>query len=93
MDLGPATDVWVVDLEKLGMVKVHAEEPKACWVNKHNGSVRCNRSHLVAVRQPANKPQQQDAGPSNPLSTSSDHSLSRSGQCVAPPLKFAPRPF
>lgn len=99
--LSEGTDVWIVDLQKEGVVRGTADEPRSYWVDYGETSLRRNRTHLVPlppttsedarVTTPprAESPEiRSDETSSAQRCNDSSHYHTRSGRCVVPPERF-----
>lgn len=87
------TDVWLVDLQRQGVVSGQADEPRSYWVQTNGESVRRNRTHLVALpkRSSPNVEGTQDCSASTEVHASCQdqtHTHTKSGRCVRPPQRF-----
>lgn len=100
-ELSDGTEVWIIDLQRKGIVQGRPAEPRSYWVETDESSVRRNRTHLIPL--PAttseNRSETVQVAPES-AETSSDqrtvapqcndtsHTHTRSGRCVVPPARF-----
>lgn len=97
-DLSPlddGTDVWLVDLQRQGVVSGQADEPRSYWVETERESVRRNRTHLVPLPEQSSPAMDGsgDTSTSTKVPTSCydpTHEHTRSGKCIIPPKRFQP---
>ncbi|KAL1422509.1 hypothetical protein MTO96_022025 [Rhipicephalus appendiculatus] len=47
--LSEGTDVWIVDLQKEGVIRGSPDEPRSYWVDSGETSLRRNRTNLVPL--------------------------------------------
>nr|XP_050031134.1 uncharacterized protein K02A2.6-like [Dermacentor andersoni] len=100
-ELSEGTDVWIVDLQREGVVRGSTDEPRSYWVDSGETSLRRNRTHLVPLpptssedsrgrtQLTAESPEIGDEERSSVRQCNDPcHNHTRSGRCVIPPERF-----
>lgn len=92
--LDDATDVWLVDLQRQGMVETQAEERRSYWVETNGDTVRRNRTHLVPLPKQPDRTSGENAPSDSPdvpkPCNDSTHAHTSRGRCVILPERFRP---
>ncbi|XP_064483051.1 uncharacterized protein K02A2.6-like [Ornithodoros turicata] len=100
--LGVGTDVWVIDLQRKGVVQGQTPQPRSYSVSTEQGEVGRNRTHLVplpgqpepstsTVSAPQSSHLETDTStdvPTDQQCTDTTHWHTKRGRCVIPPRKY-----